>query len=179
MATAIITFDFVQDLFESKDPFPVDFEEAWRWLGYTRKSSAKKMLTTNFEKGEDFCIKEGFCSKRCKTPAGGRPEEKIYLTVGCFKELGMLAQTPQGKLVRKYYLECERVANQVIRKQLVRLNELEEDQRAREEYRKSIDSLSPTETAKRLIGLATLANVLADAAVLEECRIYDKEIYGN
>jgi phage anti-repressor protein len=102
MADIILSKDLVQSLINSADTFPVDFDDAWEWLGYTRKSSAKKKLVANFENGVDFC------TKWCKTPRSGRPEEKIYLTVECFKELGMLAQTEQGKLVRKYYLECER-----------------------------------------------------------------------
>lgn len=38
--------------------------------------------------------------------------EKIELTVECFKSLGMMAGTEKGKAIRKYFLECERIAKQ-------------------------------------------------------------------
>jgi hypothetical protein len=38
--------------------------------------------------------------------------EFIYLTVDCFKSLGMMAGTQKGKEVRKYFLECEKIAKQ-------------------------------------------------------------------
>ena len=38
--------------------------------------------------------------------------EFIYLTVECFKSLGMMAGTEQGKQIRKYFIECERIAKQ-------------------------------------------------------------------
>ncbi len=40
--------DFSEDaifgIIQSNNPFPVDFEDAWRWIGYSRKSDAKKCL---------------------------------------------------------------------------------------------------------------------------------------
>ena len=36
--------------------------------------------------------------------------ESISLTLDCFNSLGMMAGTGQGKEVRRYFLECERVA---------------------------------------------------------------------
>lgn len=49
-----------------------------------------------------------------KNPQGGRPSHFYVLTVNCFKELGMLAKTRQGKQVRQYFLECERIAKGII-----------------------------------------------------------------
>lgn len=123
MANLTVTKEFVQTLVNSSDRFPVDFDDAWQWLGYTKKSNAKKKLVTNFEGGIDFCSK---WSNQPSTNASGFVSvEKIYLTVDCFKELGMLAGTEQGKLVRKYYLECERVVREVIPAQSDRIRELE------------------------------------------------------
>jgi phage anti-repressor protein len=169
MATDIITFNFVQDLFESEDPFPVDFSGAWRWLGYTRKSSAKKMLTTNFEEHEDFCSK--WCKREDTSASGFSPYEEIRLTADCFKELGMLAQTPQGRLVRKYYLQCERDAKKAAREQRDRLEELEESKRWWKEYRESILS-NPA-------GFAAVARALAGKAEREQRPINDRGFWGD
>lgn len=89
-------------LLGSGKEYPVDFEDAWQWLGYSSKQAAKKKLTRNFEQEEDYL------SEWMKTPDGGRPSESIYLTVGCFKALGMMSGTEQGKKTRQYFLRCEK-----------------------------------------------------------------------
>lgn len=43
---------------------------------------------------------------------GGTTTEKILLTVDCFKMWAMMANTAQGRLVRQYFLECEKIAKQ-------------------------------------------------------------------
>jgi phage anti-repressor protein len=91
-----------RSLIESNEQFPVDFDTAWEWLGYTRKDSALKTLKNNFKEGMEFS------SSKRKTPQGGRPSDLILLTVNCFKSLAMMAGTEQGKQVRLYFLECER-----------------------------------------------------------------------
>ena len=95
-------------LVQSTDPFPVDFDQAWQWIGYSTKQKAKSKLTNNFEEDVDFL------TKRVKTSTGGRPSESIVLTIDCFKSLGMMAGTQKGKEVRRYFLECERIAKKAV-----------------------------------------------------------------
>lgn len=102
------SIELAKTLIESDEQFPVEFDNAWQWLGYTRKDSALDTLKSYFEEGLDF----SGCNR--KTSQGGRPSHSYCLTVDCFKQLGMLARTNQGKLVRQYFLECERVAKQAI-----------------------------------------------------------------
>lgn len=109
-------------LVRSDRPFPVDFNDAWQWIGYSTKQKAKNKLLGNFELGVDFS------TEWLKTPNGGRPSESIKLTIDCFKSLGMMAGTQKGKEVRRYFLECERVAlaaAQVISAQDERIRQLE------------------------------------------------------
>jgi phage anti-repressor protein len=86
---------------QSSEKFPVDFDPAWQWVGYSTKQKGLNMLTTNFEKDMDFL------TVRLKS-TGGRPAEGYFLTVDCFKSFCMMAGTQKGKEVRKYYLEIER-----------------------------------------------------------------------
>lgn len=92
----------------STDPFPVDFDQAWQWIGYTRKDTAKDALL------RQFAIPEDFTSFPVETGNGGRPSERIMLTVECFKSFCMMAGTEQGKKVRAYFIECERKLKQAI-----------------------------------------------------------------
>ena len=89
-------------LISSGKEFPVDFDDAWQWIGWTVKQTGKNVLLNNFEEGVDF-LRE--TSKNC---GRGRPGDQLVLTIDCFKSLAMMAGTEKGKQVRRYFLNCER-----------------------------------------------------------------------
>lgn len=95
------TKELALSLVNSDEDFPIDFEEAWQWLGFSTKASAKRKLN-HFKEGIDFS------TSWLKTPEGGRPSEFIRLTVDCFKALGMMAGTDKGIEIRQYFIQCER-----------------------------------------------------------------------
>jgi phage anti-repressor protein len=85
----------------STDQYPVDFDQAWQWVGYTRKDHALETIKANFEEPQDF-------SRIIGKSTGGRPAEGYFLTTDCFKAFCMMAGTEKGKEVRKYYLRIEK-----------------------------------------------------------------------
>lgn len=114
----------IKDFIKSKDPFPIDFDEAWEWCGYARKDPAKRKLVANFIKDFDYKIlnfaphKSGAIDKQSDSFAfhkreakigkrGGHNKEVIKLSSKCFKYFAMLAETERGKKIREYYLNCE------------------------------------------------------------------------
>lgn len=97
-----------QKLFTSIDEFPVDFNHAWQWLGYNKKSDGKEALySCGFVTNVDLRI-----IPQLGTLAVPRPEECIMLTIECFKIWGMMSRTATGKAIREYFLDCEKVAKQ-------------------------------------------------------------------
>ena len=98
------TREMAQSILKCDREFPVDLDDAWQWLGYNQKSDCLSKLKRNFEEGEDFSVES------LKSSTGGRPRICIMLTVDCLKSLGMMAGTSQGKQIRKYFLQCEKVA---------------------------------------------------------------------
>ena len=110
----VFSLELAKQLYHSNEQFPVDFELAWAWLGYTRKDSAKKKLLRHFKKDEDYRVRQ----TAELTPAGGYSNrEDICLTVNCFKEMGMMAGTEKGRKVRQHFLECERLAKTALTQQ--------------------------------------------------------------
>ncbi len=94
-------------LFESTDPYPVDFELAWQWAGYSRKDSAKDTLLANFTEGEDYVMNTD--SHFNPVPTGTRGSYIfISLSLDCFKHLAMMAQTVVGRAIRQYFIEIEK-----------------------------------------------------------------------
>ena len=106
--------DLALALTQSTNEFPVDFDDAWQWIGYATKQKAKNKLFNNFEKGLDYTLTQ--MVKRVKGNRGGGSTryEHITLTTDCFKSLGMMAGTEKGKEIRRYFLECERQVKTVI-----------------------------------------------------------------
>ncbi|MFK0733797.1 MAG: hypothetical protein ACFKPT_02510 [Gloeotrichia echinulata GP01] len=107
-----ISQDIAIYLWESEEEFPVDFELAWQWLGYTRKDSAKKKLVRNFAQGEDYTLRHLAESAPDK---GLAHREDIWLSCNCLKEMAMMAGTQKGKEVRQYFLQCEALAKQTLK----------------------------------------------------------------
>ncbi|MEH1956831.1 hypothetical protein [Nostoc sp.] len=94
-------------LYQSDKEFPVDIDDAWQWLGYSRKDKCLEAIQLSLMPGLDFSTSRG-------KSTGGRPKQEVRLSVEGFKLLGMMAGTPQGKIIRKYFLECERIAKAAI-----------------------------------------------------------------
>lgn len=110
---AITTLDSTfQGIAQSQEMFPVALDQAARWLGYRKDNAKRRIIKAGFIEGVDYVTKTGvFLTDEENPPEcdkGGRPEEAIYLTVDCFKQFCMLAQTARGREVRLHYLEIER-----------------------------------------------------------------------
>lgn len=97
-----ISYATVADLVNSKDQFPVNFDDAWRWIGYSNKGNAEAALRSLLREGSDFLCES------IKNGDKGRPYNAITLTTDAFKHFAMAAKTEQGYKVRDYFIECEK-----------------------------------------------------------------------
>lgn len=73
----------------------------------------EEKLVRNFERGLDFDIFTQMSvnsTQQQYRASGGRPKEVIKITVECMKSFGMMAGTEQGKVIRRYFLECEKIS---------------------------------------------------------------------
>ena len=108
-----LTPNSVFGLLRSTEDFPVDFDDAWQWVGYSRKNNAKAaLLGAGFLEGTDFQI----LLINQQNSGRGRPIEQIFLTVDCFKSFAMMAGTDRGRQVRKYFLDCEKQLKELLLK---------------------------------------------------------------
>jgi phage anti-repressor protein len=97
---------------QSSELFPINFDEAWKWIGYSTKQKARNKLINNFELEIDYIVLLNQMGKQ--SGRGGHNREQIKLTIDCFKSLAMMAGTDKGKYVRSYFLKCERIAKQAV-----------------------------------------------------------------
>jgi hypothetical protein len=50
----LIPLEKIAPVIKSESRFPVDFDDAWQWIGYSSKQKALESLYKNFEAGTDF-----------------------------------------------------------------------------------------------------------------------------
>ena len=95
--------------YKSND-FVVDFDDIWKWLGFTRKDNAKTVLERHFIKDVNYQIKNIFPAIAGK----GRPSEKIMLNIKTFKKMCLKANTSKANEIHEYYLKLEETLHEVI-----------------------------------------------------------------
>ena len=74
-------------LLNSSEEFPVDFDEAWQWLGYATKQKAQRKLEQHFEECVDFITKKSIKTQQEGTRTISRPYTEIRLTIACFEKM--------------------------------------------------------------------------------------------
>lgn len=101
----LITYkDLMLEMIQSEEKFPIDFDIAWDWAGYSRKDNAKTKLEKSFSQDADY---EVLLPIQERKNEGGHNREIIKLSVKCFKQFCMLSETVKGKEVREYYIDLE------------------------------------------------------------------------
>jgi hypothetical protein len=131
--------DIVRNLLESKAQFPIEFNDAWEWLGFQEKYTAKSSFESClFIKGLDFMIYpyQGYTSttnlgvtkhlyedsqayrdsfdKISHLYLDNAVNGDIYLTLECFKSWGMMLRSETGRKVRSYFLQCEKLLKRTL-----------------------------------------------------------------
>jgi phage anti-repressor protein len=84
-----------------------------------------KIEKYGFIEGEDFY------SILSKTPEGGRPATEYLLTIDMGKELAMVENNEKGRQVRKYFIECERRAKELLNVTVIKSNNILDLQKKR------------------------------------------------
>ena len=107
----ILSQDFVFVAIESEktgNTFPIDFDDVWETIGYSRKDAAKRALVNSRLKLDvDYHLHRSVEMVK-REQGGGVQPEKIYLTIDGFKQFCMLADTEQGAEVRRYFIDVEK-----------------------------------------------------------------------
>jgi phage anti-repressor protein len=105
--------------------FPISLEDVFKEIGFANKGNAKKTLENNFVLNEDYKIIHNLGDERLlvrtekqtnqtQNNRGGHNCERIVMNTDTLKSLCMIAKTPQGKDMRKYYVKLENINNKVV-----------------------------------------------------------------
>jgi hypothetical protein len=98
--------------------FVVDFDNVWKWLGFSTKQNAKIMLEKNFKLDIDYKTALEFAISLLDTEKvkqnGGQNKQTIMLTIKCFKSLCLKAQTKKASEIHDYYMKLEELMHQIV-----------------------------------------------------------------
>jgi len=121
----------------------IDFDNVWKWLGFTRKDSAKKLLEKFFTLEIDYKI---VFRQPAENLLGGRPKENIMLNINTFKKFCLKAGTKKADEVHDYYIKLEELLQETIDEET---NELRLQLQNKEEKLIETDKLLKEETLIR------------------------------
>ena len=118
--------------YHKTDDYIIDLDNIWKWLGFTNKANAKKLLLQYFLQDKDYKIsldasikqkvieinnKQNFSpdASGAKTKgSGGHNIQKYYLNVKTFKSLCLKAGTKRADEIHEYYIKLEELIQEIL-----------------------------------------------------------------
>jgi len=96
--------------------FVVDLDNIWKWLGFTQKIDARRLLEKHFKLDIDYKNLALGNSKASSNDEkwGGQNKQTILLTIKCFKSLCLKAQTKKAGEIHEYYMKMEDVLHEIV-----------------------------------------------------------------
>jgi hypothetical protein len=148
--------------YDKKKDFVIDFDNVWKWMGYTRKSDGKRVLEKFFTKEVDYQVIKaaaeigGAAFETVDEPApevagagqnlggAGLNKETIMLSVNTFKKFCLKAGTKKADEVHDYYIKLEELLQETLNEESNELrlqlgNEKNEKQKIVEEKQKIVE----------------------------------------
>ena len=126
---------FYMYLTENDTDFVVNLDDIWKWLGFSRKSDCKSLLTKHFTKGTHYIEQKSLTDIELveeKSPTettnelaaadsaarwGGSNKITILMTTQTFKKLCMKANTKKADTIHDYYVKLENILQEYIKDQ--------------------------------------------------------------
>jgi hypothetical protein len=103
----------------------IDLEKIWKWLGFSRIDTCKRVLLKHFKKDIDYKIVLRNLAERKNE--GGHNKETILMNIDTFKKLCLKANTKKADEIHNYYIILEKVLNEILYEETTELQFLLEN----------------------------------------------------
>ena len=122
------------------DEFIIELDKVWKWVGFSRIDSAKRVLEKNFKINQDYKIALHNLVERKNE--GGYNKETVLMTIDTFKNFCMIANTDKAKSIRNYYIKMEKLVTETFETEMneIRLQLQEKDSQLHEKDKKLIEN---------------------------------------
>ena len=151
--------------------FEVDLDNIWKWLGFSQKVDAKRLLEKHFVIDKDyknFALGDSKANltdenslinfDKQKNGSGGQNIKKIMLTIKCFKSLCLKSQTKKASEIHEYYMKMEEILHETLEEEGTELKDHLKQQKL-ELDQKTIALKTMPEMEKHKILLSNFAKV--------------------
>jgi phage anti-repressor protein len=97
--------------------FLIDLDNLWKWLGFSQKSAAKKMLEKHFTLDIDYKVLLYQLDEQTNDGRGGHNKETIMLNIKTFKLFCIKAGTKKADEIHEYFIKLEELLHQAIQEE--------------------------------------------------------------
>ena len=91
--------------------FSIDLDNIWKWLGFSQKDNAKRLLEKHFIIDKDY---KSFIKKEPQFGRGGSNKETILLNIRTFKLFCLKAGTKKANEIHEYFIKLEEMLQDII-----------------------------------------------------------------
>ena len=138
--------------YHSKNEFVIDLDDVWKWIGFSRKDPAKRLLEKFFVENVDYTINKGPINVSGK---GGGPNEIILLTVYAYKKFCLKSSTKKADEIHDYYIKLGELLQETMDEETNELRlQLEQKEKILEETKEESEKIKER--------LASIANRFKD-----------------
>ena len=95
--------------------FIISLDNVWKFIGFSNKANAKRLLKHNFKEGTDY-NKGG--NTVIRLDDGKFSNETIMLNINTFKKLCLKANTENADKIHDYYIKLEMIYNELMKEEI-------------------------------------------------------------
>ena len=132
--------------YDKKKDYVINLDDIWKWLGFTQKVSAKRLLEKQFIENIDYIFLFDLEVKQ-KGGSGGHNKETIMLNIKTFKSLCLKSGTKKADEIHEYFIKLEEILHDVINEESQELR-LQLENKNSELIQKSIEFKQELEQTK-------------------------------
>jgi hypothetical protein len=118
--------------YHSINDFIINLDNVWKFIGFSNKANAKRLLKHNFTENIDYktllvyndeqTIFIRTDENKINEETRGRKQETIMLNINTFKKLCLKANTENADKIHDYYIRLEMVYNELMKEQIEEQN---------------------------------------------------------
>ena len=134
--------------YDSKNDFVIDLDNIWKWLGFSSKFNAKRLLENKFIINKDYKLLLLQSAKQSNQTKGGHNKETFMLNIETFKKFCLKSDTKKADEVHEYFIKLENIMFEITK---------EESDELKQQLEK-IEDTKNKETEEKLIKQKELDN---------------------
>jgi hypothetical protein len=103
--------------YDSKNDFIIDLDNIWKWLGFSSKFNAKRLLENKFNIDKDYKLLLLQSAKQSNQIKGGHNKETFLLNIETFKKFCLKADTAKADEVHEYFVKLENIMFEITKEE--------------------------------------------------------------